>query len=546
MYRLLLLERNLTPPGSLLTYLRGQEKILFHASDAPSEALEEVRKGNYEVILTHHPGGIRFLTSLRGEGIHIPFIFYGDRYDAIEELQALQEGADYYLWDDPSHLSALDSVIRNLAARWNEEEQARQENLIMKTVLDASPLALAVVKDHRMIWMNDRMPRKLGYQKHELLGTDPLQLIPGEEEHRRIDEGLFSHISPRGWGTVETEIHRKDGSPLSCRLRSRPINPADPSQGHIIIGQDISDYTHIKDLLRKSEMRYQTLLDQANSIVLRVDATGKIKFINKFGEQFFGYTAKELVGKNLVGTVLSARSRSGRDLAAMVVDLMRNPEEYEINVNENMKKNGERVWIAWTNKAIRDEQGNLLEMVSIGNDITDRMIDERNSHIRAAPWKTAVLVDTDIKEEVFEAAYSISVELSREGREGKPIGTAFMLGDAQTVLEKSRQLILNPFEGHPASARSLTNPDLKETIKELAQLDGAFVVSGDGVVEAAGRYITIDTSQATVPKGLGTRHASVAGITQETKAVGIVVSQSGGRISIFKDGRIVRIITLNE
>jgi PAS domain S-box-containing protein len=293
-------------------------------------------------------------------------------------------------------------------------------------------------------------------------------------------------------------------------------------------------------------MRYQTLLDKANSIVLRVDPTGKIKFINTFGEQFFGYTAEELVGQNMVGTILSARSRSGRDLAAMVVDLMRNPDEYEINVNENMKKNGERVWIAWTNKAIRDEQGNLVEMVSIGNDISDRMVDEKSTYIRAAPWKATVLQNTDIAEEVFEAAYSISVELSREGREGKPIGTAFMLGDAQRVLDKSRQLILNPLEGHPASSRCITNPELKETIKELAQLDGAFVVSGDGIVEAAGRYITIDTSQTTVPKGLGTRHASVAGITQETNAVGIVVSQSGGRISIFKDGRIVRIITLNE
>jgi diadenylate cyclase len=545
MFRLLLLEKDTSSPV-LLSRLRGRDEVLLHTSDTSSEALDTIRQGGFEVILAHHPESIAFLISLRAQGIRIPFVLFADRYDAAEESQALQEGADYYLWNDPVRISLLDSVIRNCVTRWREEERVLQENEIMKSVLDATPLAVAVVKDHRIIWVNNLMPRKLGYSKHELLGTDPLQLIQEEEEHRRIDRGLFTNLSSRGWGTVEAEIHRKDGSPLSCRLRSRLLDPADPSQGHIIIGQDISDYMHIRDLLRKSEMRYQTLLDQANSIVLRVDPTGKIKFINKFGEQFFGYTAEELIGKNIIGTILSARSRSGRDLAAMVVDLMRNPEEYEINVNENMKKNGERVWVAWTNKAIRDDQGNLVEMVSIGNDITDRMVDEKNTHIRAAPWKTVVLQNTDIKEEVFEAAYTISVELSREGREGKPVGTAFMLGDAQNVLDKSRQLILNPFEGHPRSSRCITNPELKETIKELAQLDGAFVVSGNGVVEAAGRYITIDTSQATVPKGLGTRHASVAGITQDTKAVGIVVSQSGGRISIFRDGRIVRIITLNE
>jgi diadenylate cyclase len=545
MFRLLLLERDLFTPGKLLTYLRGQDEFLFHTTDTPAAARDALRQGKYEVILAHHPEGISFLASLRVEKIRIPFLLFSDRYDAAEESEALRTGADYYTANDPDHRSSLDSVIRNLATRWKEEEQVQQDNAIMRAVLDVSPLAVAVIKDHQIIWMNDLMPRKLGYHKHELLGTDPLLLIPGEEEHRRIDEGLFTQLSPHGWGTVEAEIQRKDGSSLTCRLRSHLIDPADPAQGHIVIGQDISDYTHIKELLRKSEMRYQTLLDRANSIVLRVDPDGKIRFINKFGEEFFGYASGELVGQHLVGTVIPARSRSGRDLSAMVVDLMRNPEEYEINVNENMKKNGERVWVTWTNRAIRDEQGNLLEMVSIGTDITDRTSDEKTLHIHTASWKSAVLQDTDIEEHVFDAAYSISVELSREGREGKPIGTAFMLGDAQNVLDKSRQLILNPFEGHPREARCITSPDLKETVKELAQLDGAFVVSGKGVVEAAGRYITIDTSHATIPKGLGTRHASVAGITQETKAVGIVVSQSGGRISIFRDGRIVRIITLN-
>ena len=147
---------------------------------------------------------------------------------------------------------------------------------------------------------------------------------------------------------------------------------------------------------------------------------------------------------------------------------------------------------------------------------------------------------------VFDAVYEIAAEISREGREGKPVGTTFVLGDTQNVLARSRQLILNPFEGHPRDSRVITNPALRETIKELAQLDGAFVITGDGVVSAGGRYITVDTSTSTVPKGLGTRHASVAGITQETRSVGIVVSQTGGRISVFKDGRIVRVITEAE
>ena len=112
------------------------------------------------------------------------------------------------------------------------------------------------------------------------------------------------------------------------------------------------------------------------------------------------------------------------------------------------------------------------------------------------------------------------------------------------MLEKSRQIILNPFEGHKPEARVVMNPDLKENIKALAQLDGAFVITGDGFVDSVGRYITVDTSSVKLPPGMGTRHNSVAAMTKVTHAVGIVVSQSGGGITIFKNGQILKKITL--
>jgi DNA integrity scanning protein DisA with diadenylate cyclase activity len=135
------------------------------------------------------------------------------------------------------------------------------------------------------------------------------------------------------------------------------------------------------------------------------------------------------------------------------------------------------------------------------------------------------------------------MEIAREGREGKSVGTAFIIGDAANVMAKSKQMILNPFEGHAKESRMITNCEIREMIKELAQLDGAFVVSGDGLIEAAARRITIEMSNVQIPKGLGTRHASVAGITQVTNAIGIVVSQSGGKISIFRNGRIIQEIS---
>lgn len=151
-----------------------------------------------------------------------------------------------------------------------------------------------------------------------------------------------------------------------------------------------------------------------------------------------------------------------------------------------------------------------------------------------------IIKGTDIEENVLASVFALSVEISREGREGKAIGTGFVLGDSKSVLSKSRQLILNPFEGHKLEERIITNSELTENIKELAQLDGVFVINGKGVVEAAGRYITVDSSSVDVPRGLGTRHSSMAGITQMTDALGIVVSQSGGKIRIFKKGKIIK------
>jgi DNA integrity scanning protein DisA with diadenylate cyclase activity len=245
-----------------------------------------------------------------------------------------------------------------------------------------------------------------------------------------------------------------------------------------------------------------------------------------------------------VGTIVPAKTRSGHDLSMMVNDLGFNAEGYAINVMENVRRNGDRVWIAWINKAIRDEQGHIVEVLCIGNDITDRRRDSREVRISTETWKDQVVADTDIREDVFDTVFHISTEISIEGREGKSVGTTFLIGDAKNVLSKSRQIMLNAFEGHIPDLRMVTNPDIKENIKEFAQLDGAFVVNGDGFIEASGRYITVDTSSVNLPKGMGTRHNSVAAITSVTNAVGIVVSQSGGGITIFKNGRILKKISL--
>jgi DNA integrity scanning protein DisA with diadenylate cyclase activity len=169
-------------------------------------------------------------------------------------------------------------------------------------------------------------------------------------------------------------------------------------------------------------------------------------------------------------------------------------------------------------------------------------IPPENNEINEEFWQQNIPDNTDIQISVLDSVFHIALEIAREGREGRTVGTAFLIGDVNAVLEHSRQLILNPFQGHKEEDRRITNPEMNECIKELAQLDGAFVIRGDGIVEAAARYITIDTSNVTIPQGHGTRHSSIAAITQKTRSIGIIVSQSGGRISFVKEGKIFKTI----
>lgn len=126
----------------------------------------------------------------------------------------------------------------------------------------------------------------------------------------------------------------------------------------------------------------------------------------------------------------------------------------------------------------------------------------------------------------LEQVVTLAVELAREGREGRKVGTIFTVGDAEHVREMSQPMILDPLVGHANEARRLDRPDARETLKELALLDGAFVITNEGVAVSATCYLDADASDLDVPGGLGSRHRAAAAVTQATDAVAVVVSES--------------------
>ena len=138
----------------------------------------------------------------------------------------------------------------------------------------------------------------------------------------------------------------------------------------------------------------------------------------------------------------------------------------------------------------------------------------------------------------LEEVVNLSVELAREGREGRKIGTLFVIGDVESVTEQSRPLILDPLHGHDDELLRVERPEFRETVKELAQLDGAFLLGDDGTFVSAGRFIDVDVSapENFLP-GLGTRHAAAASISRTTGAIAVVVSQSSV-VRVFSRGEV--------
>lgn len=560
MISVLLVEDTSDLMGATRAFLEKSGDLRVDIAHSPKHAIDKLKTKSYDVIVSYYQvpsnnlieflpdlNGVELIRFLRSQGNPTPFLLFNHATPDRLTLTDLNTGTEIQLSrtsDLRVPFTDLVNMIKQAVLRKKAERELKSQNDLLQSILGATPLGICFIRNRVIEWTNPAVSEMFGYASGGINGKSLSQFTTTKEDADRIGREVQICIDPAGWGHANAELIRKDGKIFAAQIQVRPLDPREPHKGEVYVITDMTERKQMEDTLKESEFRYRELQQSTQSLVLKTDSRGTITFINTFAQSFFGYSGEELTGKNIAGTLLPTKDKTGEDMASSFTDIGVHAEGFAIAIHENVRRTGDHVWISWMKKAIRNDLGHISEILFIGHDITDHKHADEGPRISTDSWRDLVITDTDVKEDVFDAVFHICTEISKEGREGKQIGTSFLLGDTGNVLKNSRQLILNPFEGHKPESRTITNNDLREMIKEYAQLDGAFVVSGEGVVEAAGRRITIDSSTIDIPKGMGTRHSSVAAITQATNTVGMVVSQSGGKISIFKNGKIIKTISL--
>jgi PAS domain S-box-containing protein len=238
---------------------------------------------------------------------------------------------------------------------------------------------------HTGSWALDLASGRYDYSSEESLriyGLDPREGLP-------TTEAVFQRIHPEDRNRWKASFERScrekvdtfdeyrivlpDGTVKHIHSSRRPVlNDAGDVVRLVGTSIDVTERKQAEEALRESERKYHELVEHANSIILHWQRDGRIIHLNEFGQRFFGYTESEISGRHVIGTIVPESESSGRDLNTLMDEICANPSAFEQNVNENMRRNGERVWIAWTNKVQLNSQGEVTEILSIGMDITDR------------------------------------------------------------------------------------------------------------------------------------------------------------------------------
>lgn len=299
----------------------------------------------------------------------------------------------------------------------DEIEQAQQmedldpENMFRSLVENSHAGIFLIDSSFRLTYANSRLAEILGYSQKEIVGSDFRRFLDEENKKLVADRYIRRQRGENLSSRYEFYFIRKDGKKRCAELSSAVYKDqrgnihtvgqmldvterknaedellsahdeleirveqrtAELQRANDLLHQEIEEHKKTQEAFRLSEWKYRHLIENANTIILEMDPEGNVIFVNKFAQDFFGYAEDELLNHGVVGTIVPARDAAGKDLEKMIRDIRHHPENYLHNENENMCRNGDRVWIIWTNQPIYDEEGQLKEIVCIGINRTEQ------------------------------------------------------------------------------------------------------------------------------------------------------------------------------
>lgn len=262
-------------------------------------------------------------------------------------------------------------IYQDLSARRRTEAALRASEERFRLFMDHFP-GHAFIKDHdgRYVYTNITESGFYGRTRGEVVGLTDAELYPAEAAESYSDHDR--EVIRTGTDIERVQTSRVQGRKRYFLANKFPIPVADGPDMLGGLAIDITERVEAEEEVRTSAAQYRDLVELSSSLILRVDPQGRVIFINNFAQEFFGYSEEEILGRSILGTIVPAEDSRGTDLAARIRDLLGRPEDFRTHENENVNRTGERVWIAWNNSPILDSEGRVVEILSIGHDITTR------------------------------------------------------------------------------------------------------------------------------------------------------------------------------
>ncbi len=265
---------------------------------------------------------------------------------------------------------AISQLRQEIEERKEIESTLRESQHRYQNLFEGSRDAIIISDaEGRILDVNSAGSILTGYDKNELINklVQDLDGAIGKKAYQHY----FDRVQKGESFTDEITLHHKDGHTIYAEFSSKKMDFAGMACMHTT-ARDITARRHAEEALRHSEAKYRELVQNANSIIIRFDTMGCITFFNEYAQKFFGYKEAEILGRAITDTILPTIRSNGRSIARNIENFLRDPESYKFNELENMKRNGERIWVAWTNRPILDTKGDITEFLWVGVDVTER------------------------------------------------------------------------------------------------------------------------------------------------------------------------------